>query len=779
MPELKYVGQSVTRVDADEKVKGEAIYGYDLILPDMLYGKVAFSSRAHAKIKHIDTSKAKAYPGVVAVVTGKDAPWTHGETIQDKPFLAQDKVRFVGEPIAAVAAIDEDIAAAAAELITAEYEDLPAYLTPEDACKPDAVLIHEDYANYRKAKIILPGKMPNVLEHFKLRTGDVATAFDEADIVLEENYTVPLIQHAAMEPHAAHAQVDPETGRITIWTPNDAPFRAREELALALDVSEEIIRFINPIQGGGFGSKGGLKIEPIALALAFQTDGKPVRLKYTREETFNSTLTRHEAKLYIKSGVMKSGKLHARKMTIYWGSGAYSEKSATVCIRGSLFAPGPYNIPNVNVDAYSVYTNKTVSGAFRGYGIPQGAWACEQHMDELARRLDMDPVEFRLANIYEEGDISYWGEKLEAVGLRETLLKAAEAINWSEPAEKGIGRGLACIIKPTKIFTESKAAVLINDKGEVSVMAGTVEIGQGCNTILCQIAAEELLVTLDKIQYATLDTDVTPFDSSTTSSRSTYHMGNAVRRAAANLREQLMELVPSILGSNCEPENLIISDGVVSLKSKPESSCTFGEIVFYAQGKNGFLRGDGQFERKNGVDPDLETGQTPCAGAYYMYGTHAVEVKVDEETGIVSLLRIAAAHDVGKAINPVACAGQIEGGVIMGLGAALHEHLVFDGKGKIRNPSFLDYHLLTSADAIEIIPIIVETSVPDGPWGAKGVGEPPVAPGPAAVGNAVAQAIQHRIYDLPLTPERVYWAIQERNKKNIAIGDGQQHCGTD
>src|SRR5512143_3486209 len=557
MANLSVVGKPVTRVDAEEKITGQAIYGYDLVLPNMLYGKTLFSPRAHAKIKRINTEKAKAYPGVVAVVTGEDAPWTHGESIKDKPFLAQGKVRYIGEPVAAVAAEDEDIAQAAVKLIEVEYEDVPVYTDPEQACKSDCIEIHEDFDNYRKAEFIVRGAMPNIAEHFKLRTGDVAKGFAESELVLEEKYFVPMIQHAAMEPHSSHAQWDKESGRLTIWVANDAPFRALHEITEALGMPKEKIRFINPAQGGGFGSKGGLKVEPIAVALAFRTNGRPVRVKFNREETFISTLTRHEAVVYSKTGVRKNGTLMAREMTLYWGAGAYAEKSPTVCIRGSLPAPGPYRIPHVKVDGYAVYTNKPVAGSYRGYGIPQGAWAGEQQMDEIAHRLGMDPIDIRMKNIFVEGDISYWGEQLHAVGLKETLVKATEAIEYGKksPIHKPglkIGKGFACIQKPTRSPTTSNAGVTVNAQGEVTVFAGTVEIGQGCNTILSQVAAEELKVPMDKVHMHQLDTDVIPYDASTTSSRSTYHMGNAVRGAAIHAREQIAEAAGPILEANVQ-----------------------------------------------------------------------------------------------------------------------------------------------------------------------------------------------------------------------------------
>src|SRR3990172_6181438 len=775
MAELTVVGKPVTRVDANEKVTGEIVYGYDLVLPNMLYGKTLFSTKAHAKIKKIDTAKAKALPGVVAVVTGADAPWTHGEAVKDKPFLAQGKVRYLGEPVAAVAAEDEDIAQAAVKLIEVEYEDLPVYTDPEEACKPGCMEIHEEYDSYRKANFMVRGAAPNVAEHFKLRTGDVAKGFAESDLILDEKYFVPMIQHAAMEPHSSHAQFDKESGRLTIWVANDAPFRALHEIAEALGMDKEKIRFINPAQGGGFGSKGGLKCEPIAVALAFQTNGRPVRVKFNREETFISTLTRHEAVVYAKTGVKKDGTLMAREMTIYWGAGAYAKKCRTVCIRGSLPAPGPYRIPHVKVDGYAVYTNKPVAGSFRGYGIPQGAWACEQHMDELANRLGIDRLEFRMRNIFVDGDLSYWGEKLHSVGLKETLIKAAEAIEWGKdenskskiqnPKSK-IGKGFACISKPTRTPTTSAAAVLINSKGEATVLAGTVEIGQGCSTILSQVAAEELKVPLEKVRMAPLDTDVIPFDASTTSSRSTYHMGNAVRRAAIDVREKIMEMARPML--EAKKEDLSFSDGKVYLKDQPQMALSIGEVVRRKLGAEGVVRGDGSYTYEIGKDLDLETGHSDHASAFYMYATQAAEVAVDEETGRVRILRMSAAHDVGKAINPLNCAAQIEGGLAMGIGSALHEEMVIDNQGKVRNPSFLDYHIVTSLDVPKMIPIVVECPEPEGPYGAKGLGEPGLAPTPAAIGNAVADAIGIRIYDLPLNPERVYWVIQQKKKMKVA-----------
>ncbi len=413
--------------------------------------------------------------------------------------------------------------------------------------------------------------------------------------------------------------------------------------------------------------------------------------------------------------------------------------SSDLCIRGSLPAPGPYRIPHVKVDGYAVYTNKPVAGSYRGYGIPQGAWAGEQQMDEIARRLGMDPVDIRMKNIFVEGDISYWGEQLHAVGLKETLVKATEAIDWGKkpssvrPGVK-IGKGFACIQKPTRSPTTSAAGVVVNARGEVTVLAGTVEIGQGCNTILSQVAAEELKVPMGKVHMHQLDTDVIPFDASTTSS----------------------------------VKDLDYADGKVFLKDQPQQALPIGEVVRRKLGINGEVRGDASYTYEIGKDLDLETGHSDHASAFYMYATQAAEVAVDEDSGRVRVLRMSAAHDVGKAINPLNCVAQIEGGVVMGIGSALHEEMVIDKTGKVRNPSFLDYHLATSLDIPELISIVVECAEPEGPYGAKGLGEPGLAPTPAAIGNAVADATGVRVYDLPLKPENVYWAIQNKKKKTAA-----------
>jgi carbon-monoxide dehydrogenase large subunit len=380
-----------------------------------------------------------------------------------------------------------------------------------------------------------------------------------------------------------------------------------------------------------------------------------------------------------------------------------------------------------------------------------------------------------MQNVLADGDTAYWGEELHSVGLKETLQKAAEAIDWGKKIDalpgsrvKGlkIGKGLACIQKPTRSPTTSSAGVIVNAQGEASVLAGTVEIGQGCNTILSQIAAEELKIPIEKVCTAPLDTDVIPYDASTTSSRSTYHMGNAVKGAAIDAREKLAELAAPMLEG--KKEDLAFAEGKIFLKRHPEMALTIGEVIRRKLGPDGHVRGDASYTYQLAKDLDLETGHSDNASAFYMYATQAAVIAVDEETGRARLIRMSAAHDVGKAINPLNCAAQIEGGVAMGIGSALHEHLVIDDNGKVRNPSFLDYHLVTALDLPEMVPIIVECPEPQGPYGAKGLGEPGLAPTPAAIGNAVADAIGARVYDLPLSPERIFWVMQQKKKTKAA-----------
>ena len=755
------VGKPIFRVDALEKVTGKAIYGDDLIFPNLLYGKVLRSKYAHAKILNINIDKAKSLLGVKAVVIGKDIPVLGGEVIIDYPFLAIDKVRYIGEPVAAVAATDEEMAEEALDLIEVEYEELPVLLDPLKAIQQDAPLIHEEINIYKHIPGIHPIKDSNICHHVKFINGDVDKGFRESDFIFEDTFTTQMVTHGAIEPHVAIAQVHP-TGKITVWVTNDGPHRLRKDLASALGISLNKVRvIIPPYIGGGFGGKGGLKVETICIALALKTNYRPVKISLTREEVFTSSLVRHPSIVKIKTGVKKDGRLWAREVKVIYDTGAYAEKGPNVTRQASVAAVGPYKIPNVKVDGYCVYTNKTIAGAYRGYGIPQVAWAHESQMDIIAKKLGIDPVELRLKNIVEEGDKSPTGQQiLHSVGLKKCIKEVIKNNNWDKLYKKNRGKGIACAYKNTRTPSGSSAIVKINPDGSVEVLASSIEEGQGAKTVLSQIVAEEMKVPLENITMVTPDTDVTPYDASTTSSRTTFHMGNAVREAAKDVKEQLFKIASKILGVGIE--DLRIEKGKIYAKKNPDKRFTFADIIKskYKAGLDIIGRGSSY-----PLVPSKTGGMWAAPSIFWMYGAHGVEVEVDTETGRVKILKVIAAHDVGKAINPVTCEGQIEGGVVQGIGTTLFEEIVIGEKGEVLNSSFLDYKMPTALDIPGIVPIIVEAPHKDGPYGAKGIGEMTLVPTAPAIANAIYDAIGVRIKDLPITPEKILKALKNSKIK--------------
>jgi carbon-monoxide dehydrogenase large subunit len=739
------IDKVLPRVDALEKVTGAAIYVNDIDPKGLLFGKALRSEHAHAKIIRIDTSKAEELAGVIAVVTGKDLPMRAGEALRDMPFLAIDKVRYVGEPVAAVAAITKKIAEEALTLIEVEYEKLPSVFDALQAMESDAPIIHEDMANYPHIPIVNSVKGTNICNYVQQSKGDVEKGFEESDFVFEDTFTTHKVSHAQIEPHGTIAQVDPH-GKITLWTTSPEPHRLRKDLADALGWPLTKIRVIAPYMGGGFGGKGGLKSEALAIPLAMKVRGRPVKVVFDRDEVFEASVLRHSSVVTIKTGVKRNGEIVAMQMKIVLDTGAYAEKGPTVCDSSVKTSVGPYKIPHTKVEGYCVYTNNPVSGAFRGYGAPQPAWACESQLDIIAKKLNMDPLEIRLKNAL---DLDFQG----TVGVKECLEKAAEAIHWHAPKKKDTGRGIACIRKVTNSPSSSHAVVSLDHDGSVSVLTSTVEIGQGSRTVLTKIAAEELGITTDRITISNPDSDVTPYDSKTTNSRSTFHMGNAVRLAAEDVKRQLKELASQIL--QVPPEKLEVQGGKIHVKGSPEEDILIPQLIRQAYGANSII-GHGSYYKGNvgkhkGLFSDI---------AYWAYAAQAVEVHVDKETGQIEVLKIAAAHDVGKAIDKMCCEQQIEGGVAQGVGTTLLEQVVLND-GRIVNANLHDYKIPTSFDVPEIMPIIVETPCSEGPFGAKGLGEAIVVPTAPAIANAVHDAIGVRIKDLPLTPENVLKAIEE------------------
>jgi CO/xanthine dehydrogenase Mo-binding subunit len=753
------VGTSPPRIDARDKVLGNAIYIDDIRLPGMLYGKVLRSQYAHARILHIDTSKAESLSGVKGVITGADLPFLHGEALQDNPLLARDKVRYSGEGVAAVAALNEETAEKALELIRVEYEELPAVFDPVESSKPGAPLIHEALDTYSHVPVCHPVKGTNICSHFQLRKGDVEKGFAESDQVFEDTFTTQMQQHSFIEPHGAICLIDDDL-TITLWANNDSPYRCRKEIASAFKIPLTKVRIIGaPYIGGNFGGKGGLQAEALALALAWKVRNRPIKVMYTREEEFCSSLVRHPCAIHMKTGVKKDGTLLAREVKLYWATGAYAEKGPTVSRFGGVSAAGPYRIPNISIDSYCVYTNRQKAGAMRGYGGPQTCWAYESQMDIIADRLGLDPLELRLRHVYEDGDVHASGQRLYSEGLKECLEKVAEHMAWGKkPPGKDQGRGIACMERAVKTPFGSAAFVKVNEDGTVEVLSSTTEVGQGSATVLCQIVAEELGVPLNWVRKASPDTALTPFDASTTSSRSTFHMGNAVKMAAADAKEQLIGIAATQLETN--PDDLEIRDGNVYVKGVPGRAFPLARVLSERYGSSGTVLGRGYYFPQSEGPVEYFSLEM----IFWLLGAHGVEVEVNRQTGEVKVLKLYAAHDLGKAIHPENCFGQIQGGVSMGFGYALLEQILFKD-GVVLNPSFLGYKIPSALDMPEVVPILVESSHPDGPYGAKGMGETNNVPAPPAIANAIYNAVGVRIKDLPITPDKILEALKKKEKK--------------
>lgn len=766
---LESIGQSPVRLDAREKVTGRTLYAVDLKMAGMLYAKVLRSPHPHARILHIDATKARSLPGVVAVVTGKDFPGSLGPTVQDQSFLAGDKVRFVGDAVAAVAAVNLDTAEEALSLIHVEYELLPALFDPVEAMKSREVLIHENLSQYAVAPGIFPVPGTNICNHFKLRKGDPERGFKESDLVLEDTYRSQMVQHAHLETHAAIAQVD-SSGKILIWSNTQTPYFNRKALAKSLNLPLNQVRVMVTTLGGGFGGKSYLKAEPICVALALKSKGRPVKLVFTREEEFGVAPVRHPTVIRCKTGMKKDGTWLAQETELIFDTGAYADIGPRVCRNAGFSAAGPYQVPNVRIDSYCVYTNHPIGGAFRGFGIPQVSWAIESHLDVMVEKLGLDPVEVRLKNAVEEGSLSVTGQVLHSVGLKETLRQAAEKIGWRKASGPYRGKGIACMHKSTVTPSSSAAFVKLNEDASVTLLCSAVEMGQGSSTILAQIASEELGIPVEKISMVRPDTDVTPYDMASVSSRSTFFVGNAVRRAAADAREQLLQIAAEILEAN--PLDLVIEAGKVMVRGVPEKAIPIAELplgeAFYVgakgRGRGRPVLGRGSFTVEDATPLDRETGQGKNPSAFWMYATQAAEVEVDPRSGRVKVLRISSAHDVGKSIHPVAIEGQIQGALVMGVGTALFEEMELE-KGRVKNPSFAEYKLPSALDAPEMIPIIVEELHAQGPYGAKGLGEPALAPTAAAIANAIYAAVGVRVKDLPITPEKILEGLRKKENR--------------
>jgi len=766
--EYSYIGKPFRNVDAWKKAVGAAQYTGDLRIPGMLYAKILRSRYPHARILNIDTGRAKQVKGVKAVVTGRDIPnCLFGTVIKDKPAFAWEKVRYLGDEVAGVVAVDIDTAEEALDLIEVDYEGLPAVFDPTEAMKPDAILVHEGINEYEHVPIISIVKDSNICEHFKIRKGDVERGFKEADFVFEDTFRTQPIQHCQIEPHTVIADVD-QLGNVTIWTSTQSAYVTRDAIAAGLGIPANKVRVIVPYVGGGFGGKYFLKTEAQTVMLSYIVR-KPVKLILTREEVFTATSVRQPLIAEIKTGVKKDGQIIARECKLVWDSGAYCDIGPMISRNAGLSSAGPYQIPNVRVDSYTVYTNNPVSGAFRGFGMPQVTFAVESHMDIIAEKLNMNSLEFRLKNVVKEGSISATGQILHSVGLPECLKKAAEQGGFDrEKKEKFTGVGIACMHKSSVNPTSSCAFVKLNSDSSVEVITSGVDLGQGSNTVITQIVAEELGIPPKQVTVSLPDTQVTPFDQGTISSRLTFHIGNAVKRAAEDAKEEIFKIASKIL--DVSSEELGLREGRVFVKAKPETGLPLQKIPMGGRFIGGIghpVLGKGFYSTAGeGTVLDLETGQGANPAAFWMYGAQLARVKIDPETGEIKIEKIVAAHDVGKVINPLLLEGQFQGGLVMGLGGTLLEEVVWEN-GKTLNPSFVDYKIPNSIGLPEMVSIFIEEPHREGPFGAKGCAEPLTACIPAAIANAVFDAIGVRIKELPITREKILRAIREKseNKK--------------
>ncbi len=767
------IGENVERVDAREKVTGAALFADDIQFgPGLLYARIKRSPHPHAIIKKIDVSKARALRGVKAVVTGESYPGYIGLYLKDRHIFCRDRVRYVGDPVAGVAAVSEAIAEQAINLIEVEYEPLPGVFDPEYGASPEAPLLHPDLGKYSVANFIFPEPGSNVSNHFKIRKGDVDSAWKDCAAIVEHTYRIPHIQHVPIEPHVATAKVDMD-GKITLWGSSQSPFAQRNLIASALGVSPADVQVIAPYVGGGFGCKAGVSMEALAVAIASQVRGRPVKLRLTREEEFYTAFVRQGLVAHFKMGCDKDGHLLAVETRFYWDGGAYTEYGVNITRASGYSSTGPYRVPNVRTDSYCVYTNHPVGGPMRGFGMPEFHAGLEQCIDDLAVEVGLDRVAFRKLNCIQGGDTIVTGMTMHPTGLSECLVKAAEAIGWGRKdppsaPNKRRGKGIALMWKAPAMPPNagSSAKVRLNEDGTVTVSVGGQEIGQGSFTVAAQVAAAALGVPYDWVRVTgPVDTDNSPYEWQTVASRLTWSMGNAVAAAARDARQQILDMVAQAWGE--DPSDLDIIDGhVVSYKS--EESLSLKSIVVYGISKpndqgwmGGPVVGRGNFMPTYVTGLDPETGQGPRAVVHYTTGAQAVEVEVDMDTGQVEIIRGVAAFDVGKAINPEMVRGQMEGGFVQGVSTALFEGLQLK-QGVLQNPSFVDYRIATSADAPrQIETIIIEVPQDDGPWGARGIGEHALVPTVPAIANAIYDAVGIRPGAPPFSSEKIYLLMQE------------------
>ena len=740
--QFKVLERNHPRVDAHDKVTGRAAYASDVYLPGMLACKLLPSARNHARITRLDTSKAAALPGVRCIVTGTDFPdIRYGSgALRDRYVMPREVVNFVGEPIAAVAADDEATAQEAIELIEVEYEDLPSVVNPLDAMGDDAPTVHPDVESYEGYGFTLGHNVSTLLDADR---GDVEQAFKDADVVVEDVYRSQGINQGFLEPMACVADVEPN-GRLVIYASTQGPYQIRAGLAAALEIPVSRIRVVAMELGGGFGAKLRLAFEAFPALLAMKT-GRPVKLVNTREEVFTMNGPRLPVTNYIRSGVMQDGTITAREAYTIFDVGAYLGAGPNSGIGHGI---GAYRVPNFRLRSYGVYTNKIYVGSYRASGVADMTFAVESHMDHIAQELGIDPFDLRMHNALREGDVSVSGAAVPTNGLMETLEAIREKMDWPRDLEDGHGLGLA-LCEWRSGSGPSTAAISVNDDGTVSLLTGSTDIS-GSDTSLAAIAAEALGIPMDSVIVAKRDTDMAPYTGQSGGSRVVYSQGTAVFRAAQDTIQKLTALAAERLGL---PEDALgCEDGRIYVLDNEPQGLTFAQLAAASITSRG--------------GPIIGTASLSSMPYTPVFAAQAAEVKVDRDTGQVKVLRYVQAQDVGTAINPMAVEGQLDGGVVQGIGRALTEDQQFDpDTGAVRNPSFASYLMPLAIDLPESEIVLVNVPAPDGPFGARAVAEPPGFGPPAAIANAVYDAVGVRVKELPLSGERVLAALNGENQE--------------
>jgi CO/xanthine dehydrogenase Mo-binding subunit len=734
--ELKYVGHSVARVDGVEKVTGKAKFVGDLIIPGMLHGKILRSTYPHARIRSIDASNAESLSGVVAVLTAADIADLNA-IYNGRPVIAMNKVHYVGEPVAAVAALDLATAEEALALIEVDYEELPAVVGMDAAIRQDAPLIHEE-------------KGSNIGTHEKVERGNIDEGFAQSDVIVEDTFTFPMVYHYAMEPHSVIAQYDGDD-EITVWSSAQHPFQVRGDISRLFKVPPSKVRMIINYLGGGYGSKSYTKFEPLAVALARKAK-RPVRICNSVGESM-VTVRRHGARVRIKTGAKRDGTIMAREAEIYLDTGGYDDNGPQVTARSATRVIGPYWIPHIRTNAYQVYTNTGSAGSYRAIGAPQVIYAGESQIEMIAAKLGMDPAELRLRNLLKKGQELRPGLKGIDANLATSLKSLVRESGWKKSIKnKNAPIGMGCATSNAGATPVSVAMIRMQSDGIANIVAGSTEMGQGVRTTLTQIAAEELTLPMEQFRVAGADTKVTPYDSSTGSSRSTTLMGTAVQKAARDLKQQFVKIAAQTMGVKAGQVRVV--DGALVCG---EARMTFQEAFErrFGKGSGGEMIGRGE------AGPEITNNRLPV---FWEVGMGTSEVEIDHETGEVKLKKFISVADVGKAIHPEHCVAQEEGAAMQGIGHTLFEQLVYDN-GQLINPNLVDYRIPTFADVPEEFhTVLVENGDGPGPFGVRGMAEGGILSVAPSVCNAIDRATGVRIKDLPLTPERVWRALRNAKK---------------